>query len=53
MSVRNFYDIKNWAAIAGGENGESENEFLVESDSNDEYVYCKSSYKNHQSEESI
>ena len=49
MNVRNFYDIKNWAAIAGGENGESENEFLAESDSND----CKSSYKNHQSEESI
>ena len=53
MNVRNFYDIKNWAAIAGGENGESENEFLGESDSDDEYVYCESSYKNHQSEESI
>ena len=44
---------KNWAAIAGGENGESENEFLGESDSDDKYVYCESSYNNPQSEESI
>ena len=28
MNLRNFYGVKNWAAIAGGENGESENEFL-------------------------
>ena len=53
MNVQNFYGIKNWAAIAGGENGESKNEFLGESDSDDEYVYCESSYNNPQSEESI
>ena len=46
MSVRNFYGMKNWAAVAGGENGESENEFLGESDPDDEYVYCESSYNN-------
>ena len=45
-------DIKNWAAIAGGENEESEDEFLGKSDSDDEYVYCKSSYNNPQSEKS-
>ena len=45
--------IKNWAAIAGGENGESRNEFLGESDSDDEYVYCESNYNNSQSEENI
>ena len=38
---KNFKGIKNWAAVAGGENGESKVEFLGESDSNDEYVYCK------------
>ena len=27
MNVRKFYGIKNWAAIAGGKNGESEVEF--------------------------
>ena len=53
MNVRKFYGIKNWAAIAGGENGESEVKFLGESDSNDEYVYCEFSYNNPQSEESI
>ena len=53
MNVRNFYGIKNWAAIAGGENGEIENEFLGESYSDDEYVYCESNYNNLQSEESI
>ena len=53
MNVRNFYRIKNWAAIAGGENGGSKNEFLGESDSDDEYVYFKLSYNNLQSEESI
>ena len=53
MNVRNFYGIKNRAAIAGGENGESENEFLGESDSDDKYVYCESSYNNPESEESI
>ena len=52
MNVRNFYGIKNWAAISGGENGESENKFLGESDSDDEYVYCESNYNNPQSEES-
>ena len=36
MNVRNFYGIKNWADIAGGENGEIENEFLGESNSDDE-----------------
>ena len=53
MNIRNFYGIKNWAAIAWGKNGGSENEFLGESDSDVEYVYCKSSYNNPQSEESI
>ena len=53
MNVRNFYGIKNWAAIAGCENGESENEFQGESDSDDEYLYCESSYNNPQSDESI
>ena len=53
INVQNFYGIKNWAAIAGGENGESENEFLGESDSDDEYVYCESYYNNPQSEKSI
>ena len=53
INVQNFYGIKNWAAIAEGENGESENEFLGESDSDNEYVYCGSSYNNPQSEESI
>ena len=53
MNVRNFYGIKNWAAIAGGENGESKNEFLGKSDSDGKYVYCESSYNNPQSEESI
>ena len=53
MNFRNFYCIKNWAAIAWGENGRSENEFLGKSDSDDEYVYCKSSYNNPKSEESI
>ena len=43
----------NWAAIAGGKNQESKNEFLGESDSDDKYVYCESSYNNSQSEESI
>ena len=28
MNVQKFYCIKNWAAIAGGENGESKVEFL-------------------------
>ena len=53
MNVQNFYGIKNWAAIAMGENGESENEFLGESDSDDEYVYRESYYNNLQSEENI
>ena len=53
MNVQNFYGIKNWEVIAGGENGGSENEFLGESDSDDEYVYCESSYNNPQSDESI
>ena len=53
MNVRNFYGTKNWAAIARGENGESKNEFVGESDSDDEYVYCESSYNNTQNEESI
>ena len=53
MNVLNFYGVKNWAAISGGRNGESETEFLGESDSGDEYVYCESSYNNPQSEESI
>ena len=53
MNVRNFYGKKNWAVIAGSENGERENEFLGESDSDDEYVYCESSYNNPQNEESI
>ena len=52
MNIRNFYGIKNQAAIAGGENGESENKFLGKSDSDDEYVYCESCY-NPQSKESI
>ena len=39
--------------IAGGENGGSEDKFLEESDSDDEYVCCESSYNNPQSEESI
>ena len=52
MNLQNVYGIKNWAAIPGGENGESENEFLGKSDSDDEYVYCESSYNNPQSEES-
>ena len=46
MNIRNFYGIKNRAGIGGGENGESENEFLGKSDSDDEYVYCESSYNN-------
>ena len=29
MNVQNFYGIKNWAAIPGGENGESENECFL------------------------
>ena len=53
MNVQKFYGIKNRAAIAGGENGESEDEFLGESDSVDEYVYCESNYNNPQSKESI
>ena len=53
MNVRNCYRIKNWAAIAGDENGGSKNEFQGESDSDDEYVYCKSSNYNPQTEESI
>ena len=53
MNVQKFYGIKTWAAIARGENGESEDKFLGESDSYDEYVYCESSYDNLQSEESI
>ena len=53
MIVRKIYEIKNWAAVVGGENGESEDEFLGESDSDDEYVCCESSYNNPQSEESI
>ena len=53
MNVQKFYGIKNWAATAGGENGESEDEFLRESDCDDKYVYCESSYNNPQSEESI
>ena len=47
-----MFEILRLAAIAGGENGESENEFLGKSDSDDEYV-CESSYNNPQSEESI
>ena len=53
INVRKFYGIKNWAAIAGSENGESKVEFLGESDSSKEYVYCESSDNNPQSEESI
>ena len=52
MNVQKFYGIKIWAAIAGGENGESEDEFLGECDSDDEYVYFESSHNNPQSEES-
>ena len=44
---------KKLTAIAGGENEESEVEFLGESDSDDEYIYCESSYNNPQSEKSI
>ena len=44
MNARNFYCIKNWASIAGGKNGGRKNEFLGESDSDDEYVYSKFSY---------
>ena len=39
---------KNW-----GKNWESEDEFFGESDSDDEYVYCESSYNNPQNKESI
>ena len=53
MNIRNFYDIKNWAAIGGGENGKSKNKFLGESDFDDDYVYCEANYNNPQSEESI
>ena len=53
MNVRNFYGIKNRAAIAGSENGERKNEFLGERNSDDEYVYRESSCNNPQSEESI
>ena len=53
MNVQKFYGIKNWAVIARGENGETENEFLGKSDSDDEYGYCESSYNNPQSDESI
>ena len=53
MNVQKFYGIKNWAAIARSENGESKVEFFGEIDSNDKYVYCESSYNNSQSEESI
>ena len=52
MNVQKFYGTKNWAAIARGENGESEDEFLGESDFDDEYDYCESNHNNPQSEES-
>ena len=48
MNFQKIYGIKNWEAIAGGEN-----KFLGESDSDDEYVCCEFSYNNPQSEESI
>ena len=37
MDVKNFYGKKNWAAIAGGENGESDDDFLQDSDSDKDY----------------
>ena len=53
MNVKKIYGIKNWAAIAGDKNRGSEDKFLGESDSDDEYICCESSYNNPQSEESI
>ena len=53
MNVQKIYGIRNWEAIAAGENGGSEDKFLGESDSDDEYVCCESSYNNPQSKESI
>ena len=37
MDVKNFYGMKNWAAIVGGENGESDDDFLQDSDSDKDY----------------
>ena len=37
MNVKNFYGEKNWAAIAGGENVESNDDFLQDSDSDKDY----------------
>ena len=37
MDVKNFYGKKNCAAIAGGENGESDDDFLQDSDSDEDY----------------
>ena len=37
MDVKNFDGKKNWAAIAGGENGESDDDFLQDSDSDEDY----------------
>ena len=37
MDVKNFYGKKNWAAIAGGENGESDDDILQDSDSDENY----------------
>ena len=38
MHVQKFHGIKNWATITGGENGESEDEFLGKSDSDDMFI---------------
>ena len=37
IDVKNFYGKKNWAAIPGGENGEGDNNFLQDSDSDEDY----------------
>ena len=46
MNVQKFLWHKESSNCCWGENGESEDEFLGESDSDDEYVYCESSYNN-------
>ena len=44
---------KELGSYCWGENGESEDEFLGESDSDNECAYCEFSYNNHQNKESI
>ena len=53
MNIQKIYGIKNWEAIAGEWKWGSEDKFLGESDSDDEYVCCEFGYNNPQSEESI